>query len=700
MKQVLQSLKDGSTNLLELPEPNIGPNEILISTIFSLISSGTERMLVQFGKSNLFDKALSQPEKIQQVFDKARTDGIFTTIGAVKSKLDELIPLGYCNVGYVVGIGSQVSDFRIGERVASSGPHAEVFSISQNLCASVPNEVSNEEALFTVLGAIGLQGIRLAKPSFGETFLVSGLGLIGFLTAQLLLAQGCNVIALDTDPSKVSLAKSLGINALALSSDVNAVDWCLQQTNLLGVDGALITAATKSSAPINLAAEMCRQRGRIVQIGLTGINLSRELFYKKELSFQVSCSSGPGKNDKNYENATNDYPIGLVRWSLKRNFNAVLDSFKKGNLNITGLISHRFSLENVQEAYQLLVNSSQIMGIIIEYKNNKSTSLKKVSLNTNKSLEYFDPKDPVLSFVGAGNYAGNVLIPAFKRAGARLYSINSNNGIKPLHLGSKFGFKIASTDTESLLNDDKCNTIVITTRHDSHAYFILKALKSGKNVFVEKPICLNKEELLEINSCYSDKQLLMVGYNRRFSPLIVDLKNQLDKIDDKKSFIYTCNAGEIACDHWTQDPMIGGGRLLGEACHFVDLIRFLVNRPIENLTVTYAKDSKPCPDTFTIQMRFIDGSIGNINYFANGSRLFPKERLEVFSSGKIFCLNNFQKLKAWGVPGFNTKRLLKQDKGQNRCAKSFIEAIKNGGPPPIPIEEIFEVHSFLLDVIN
>ena len=698
MKQLLQSLATGASDLPELPSPAVGRGQLLIRSMCSLVSAGTERMLVDFGKANWIDKARQQPDKVQQVLEKACTDGLFTTLDAVRSKLDQPLPLGYCNVGTVVAVGAGVVGVQVGDRVASNGPHAELVAVPQHLCASIPAAVSDESAAFTVLASIGLQGIRLANPTLGETFVVSGLGLIGLLTGQLLAAQGCRVLGLDPDPSKCALAESLGITALHLASGADPVAWCLDHTYGIGVDGVLITAATSSTEPVHVAAQACRQRGRIVLVGVTGLELRRDLFYKKELSFQVSCSYGPGRYDPGYEQQGHDYPIGFVRWTEQRNFQAVLHALASGALRTELLISHRFPIQRASEAYELLSSSEPSLGILLRYPETADPEQRVIQLPA--AAESVAASQPLLSVIGSGNYASRMLIPAFAEAGAQFHTLAASSGIGSVHVGSKFGFRQASTDIPALLADARANSVVIATRHDSHAALVIQVLEAGKHAFVEKPLCLSGDELTAIEAAYTGQVLLMVGFNRRFAPLLLDLQQQLARLQGPKAFVYTCNAGSIPADHWTQDPTVGGGRLLGEACHFVDLLRYLAASPIEDLQLINAADRKPCPDTFSLQIRFADGSIGTVHYFANGSKAFPKERLEVFAAGKVLQLDNYRKLQAWGIPGFRTRRRFSQDKGQLACCAAFLKAIETGGPPPIPAEQIFEVQRWLVKVLS
>ena len=474
------------------------------------------------------------------------------------------------------------------------------FSIPQHLCASIPAAVSDEAASFTVLGSIGLQGIRLAQPTLGETFVVSGLGLIGLLTCQLLVAHGCRVLGLDPDPVKCALAEKLGVSALVLTPGADPVGWCLEHTSGIGVDGVLITASTSSSEPVHVAAQSCRQRGRIVLVGVTGLDLRRDLFYQKELSFQVSCSYGPGRYDPSYEEQGHDYPIGFVRWTEQRNFQAVLHALDTGALCTQSLISHRFSIEQAAAAYELLSSSESSLGILLQYPGTADPLQRQIALHTDPAAEDsppLRPGQPLLGVIGAGNYASRMLIPAFAKAGASFHTLAASSGVGPVYVGRKFGFHQASTDVPGLMGDPNCNAVVIATRHDSHASLVQQALRAGKHVFVEKPLCLTTEELTTIESAHTGEHLLMVGFNRRFAPLVHALEQELQRLSGPKAFVYTCNAGAIPAHHWTQDPILGGGRLLGEACHFVDLLRYLADSPIEDLQLLNIVDSKPCPDT-------------------------------------------------------------------------------------------------------
>jgi len=697
MKQVLQNLKDGTTEVADIPVPRAGRGQLLIRTSHTLVSAGTERMLVDFGKGNLLEKARQQPDKVRMVLDKVRTDGLMPTLEAVRNKLDQPLPMGYCNVGTVQEAGAGAAGFAIGDRVASNGKHAEVVSVPVNLCAKVPDAVSDDEAAFTVLGAIALQGIRLVQPSLGESVVVTGLGLIGLVTVQLLRAHGCRVLGLDFDASKLALAQEFGAEVVNLAAGADPVAAAQSFSRGRGVDAVIVTASTKSSEPMHQAALMCRKRGRIVLVGVTGLELSRADFFEKELTFQVSCSYGPGRYDPNYEEKGQDYPVGFVRWTEQRNFEAVLDMMADGRLDVRPLISHRFRIEEAEKAYAVVGGAEPSLGILLGYPVAPAGSgagdalARTLDLPAPAALAPSVGGAPRVSVIGAGNYAGAVLVPAFQQAGARFRRIASSGGVTSVHLGKKFGFEQATTDTAALLADDGADAVVIATRHDTHAEYVLRALAAGKHVFVEKPLALKVADLERIRDAAASApgRLLMVGFNRRFAPQVQKIKALLAGAPGAKSFVMTVNAGAIPPNHWTQDREVGGGRLVGEGCHFIDLLRFLAGAPIEDQQVL-AMDAGT-RDSFSIALRFADGSLGTIVYLANGSKAFPKERLEVFADGRVLQLDNFRKLTGYGWPGFSKMNLWRQDKGQTGCAKAFVDAMRGGGPSPIPLEELLEV---------
>lgn len=664
--QLIQSLRDGKLELLPVPAsmPS-GGSYCTIRASASLISSGTERMLVSFGKGSPLGKMRQQPDKLLQVLAKATTDGVLVTLEAVRAKLDRPITLGYCHVGIRTDDCS---------RVVSNGPHGEVVRVARCLTAKIPDNVSDTSASFTVLSAIALQGIRLLGTTLGETIVVLGLGLIGQLAVQILKANGCRVVGLDLDPGRVAMAKQWG-----------AEDW----DGSTEVDGVLICAATQSSEPMSQAAKMCRKRGRIVLVGVTGLELSRDDFYKKELSFQVSCSYGPGRYDPVYEDRGIDYPKPYVRWTAQRNFEAVLQLMAEGRLVTEPLITHRFPFDRALEAYEMITNGTPHLGVLLEYPDAPSmeATIQVAARQPGRAGA------AVVAFLGAGNYATRVLMPAVKAAKARLRTVCASGGTSAALAARQFGFEQASCDRAAVLGDAETTVVFIATRHDSHAKLALDALAAGKHVFVEKPLALKAEDLdaLETALETAPQLQLMVGFNRRFAPLVMEMVTHLRRAGGRKAIVITVNAGAIPREHWTQDPELGGGRIAGEACHFLDLARFLADSPIKDLQVVRAED-----DTASMQVAFADGSFATILYLANGSKKFPKERVEVFWAGRILQLDNFRVLKGFGVPGFSSKSLWKQDKGQEECVRRFLVAVEKGAVSPIPIGEIFEVSRWVL----
>ncbi len=697
MRQIVQHMGSGLTEVLEAPMPTAQSGALLIQTTRSLISAGTERMLVGFGKAGWIDKARQQPDKVKMVLEKVQTDGLMTTVEAVRSKLAQPLPLGYCNVGVVDHVGAGVEGFSVGDRVVSNGPHADVVRVPRNLCARIPDGVDDESASFVVLASIGLQGIRLAQPTLGEAFVVTGVGLIGLLTVQLLRAHGCRVLAIDFDDSKLALARQYGAETCNPGRGEDPVSAGIAFSREQGVDGVIITASTHSNEPVTQAARMSRKRGRIVLVGVTGLELSRTDFYEKELTFQVSCSYGPGRYDPSYEERGQDYPVGFVRWTEQRNFEAVLDMLASGQLDVKPLITHRVAFEEAQRAYKTLTEDKSALGIVLQYESPMAErAVRTVALG---APVHYEAHRPVLGFVGAGNYASRMLIPAFKSTGAQFHTIVTSGGINGVVHGVRGGFTEASTDFSALLDNDVVNTIAIVTRHDSHASFVTQALKAGKSVFVEKPLAIDHAQLIEVREAYEQAHQagpgpqLMVGFNRRFAPQVQKMKTLLASVREPKSFIMTMNAGAIPASHWTQDVFVGGGRIIGEACHFIDLMRFFTGSPIVSLQVRRMGEAPGVDvteDKASITLGFADGSFGTVMYLANGAASVPNERFEVFSAGRVLQLDNFRKLKGYGWTGFDKLNLWKQDKGQKACAEAFLRAVETG-VPAIPPEEIFEV---------
>lgn len=705
MKQILQSLSSGETSLTDVPCPQLKSGSVLIATSKSLLSVGTERMLVNFGKASMMNKALQQPDKVKMVLSKTKTDGIIATYDSVRSKLDQPIPLGYCNAGVV--LDSLIDDFSIGERVVSNGSHAEIVRVSKNLCAKIPDNVDDDSASFTVLGAVGLQGIRLMKPTLGECFVVTGLGLIGLMSVQILIANGCRVLAIDHNSERCEIAKSYGAQTVNLSKNENPIEVSQIFSRGQGVDGVLITASSDSNEIVHQAAKMCRIRGRVVLVGVVGLKLNRDDFYQKEISFQVSCSYGPGRYDSFYEDKGNDYPLGFVRWTEKRNFEAVLDMMSSGSLNVSSLITNRYKIDNAIDAYEKL-NSSDSLGILLEYPNQSNNELLSKSIVINKKNPEYQAHDVVIGFIGAGNYASRVLIPAFHDSGSKLEMLASSGGISGLHHGKKSNFQITTTDLNEIWNSENINTVVIATRHNLHTTQVIQSFKSGKNVFVEKPLALKLDDLKLIDLAYkkankSHSIRLMIGFNRRFAPHIMKMKELLDAKNSPKSVIITVNAGSIPSDHWVQDKDIGGGRIIGEGCHFIDLLCHLIGKNPTNYSATMIGSAPGIDireDKANIVINFEDGSFGTIHYLANGGGSFPKERIEVFCDNGVLQLDNYRFLRGYDWKGFNQMRLFKQDKGQKACAKAFVDSIKNGRPSPIPYNELYLSSKIAIDISN
>lgn len=707
MKQVLQNLRDGDTVLETVPVPIPGANEVLIRSACSLVSAGTEKMLVDFGKASLLDKARSQPDKVRMVFDKLRSDGIVNTVKAVQKKLAEPIPLGYCNVGQVVEIGGRVSRFAVGDWVVSNGHHAEYVSVGENLCAKLPAGVVMEQAAFTVLGAIAMQGIRLANPTLGETVVVYGLGLIGQIAARLLRANGCRVLGFDVNAQRVALAAAQGVEAHVLAGDSDAVNVAMAYTGNVGVDAVLVTASTSSDELMHDAASMCRKRGRIVLVGVTGLNLRRDDFYQKELSFQVSCSYGPGRYDANYEVKGQDYPLAFVRWTEQRNFEAILDLLQRGLLQLGDLITHRYAFDDAVDAYAAL-SSGQSLGILLQYADHdaaagevgvspaqRHVAIAHIDARHGKATEApRDSRAARVAFIGAGNYATSQLLPAFKNTPAALHTVVSQKGISAVRLAKQFGVAKARTSVDDVFVDDSIDTLVISTRHDTHAAFVVRAIEAGKHVFVEKPLCLTADELAEIDAAriaYRFDGQLTVGFNRRFAPLVQQMQKRLAPLHGPRQINILVNALAIDSSHWTQDVHTGGGRIIGEACHFIDLARFLAASPIASVHASAGSSSAKISDNCAITLTFDNGSIASISYFSGGHRGYAKETVSVFCEGKVLHLDNYRMLRGEGWKDLRKLRSFRQDKGQQAFVSAFVAAIRDGGPAPISYGQIKEV---------
>lgn len=695
MRQVLQHIRTGEIEVAEVPCPQVRPGHLLIQSRATLISAGTERMLVEFGKGSLIAKARSQPDRVKQVLDKIKSDGLLPTLEAVFSRLDEPLPLGYCNAGTVLEVGEGIRGFNVGDRVVSNGPHAEVVCVPQNLCARIPDEVDDKQAVHTVLASVGLQGIRLLNPTLGETVAVTGLGLIGSTIVQLLTANGCSVLGIDIDPARLELARKFGAQTVDASAGADPVASAMAFSHGRGVDGVIIAASAQTDDIVKQAASMCRKRGRIVLVGSVGLALRRSDFYKKELSFQVSCSYGPGRYDAAYEDGGHDYPVGFVRWTEQRNFEAVLALLAAGRLDMSPLISEYVEQARATTAYDTLMERRDVLGIILTYPEGEPSRKTTITLGEDGKRRAASDQ-VVVGVIGAGNFSRLTALPCLRKTNARLACIADVDSVSGAHAGGKFGFERTTTDSRTLLSDPQINTVFVLTRHNVHAKMVTDALEAGKHVFVEKPLCLDLAELQQVRAAYDragDRQLL-VGFNRRFSPHALKVKALLEGRAEPICMSMMVNAGEVPPDSWVHDLQVGGGRIIGEGCHWVDLMMFLVGAPVVRVSSTVIGESPALPvreDKVTITLTFGDGSIGTLHYFGNGHKSYPKETLEVFSDGRTLRLDNFRVLRGYGWPGFSKMKLTRMDKGHVEEFRRFVEAVAGGGPSVIPFADLDNV---------
>jgi predicted dehydrogenase len=687
MKQIIQHLNGGETTLIEVPVPVVKDGHVLIRSGCSLVSKGTESMLVSFGKASWLNKARQQPQQVRAVLDKVRTDGLIPTLDAVKSKINKPVPLGYSNAGIVMAVGAGVTGFKAGDRVASNGYHAEIVQVPQHLCAKVPDTVSDDTAAFTVVGAIALQGIRLMQPSFGETVVVFGLGLIGQLAVQLLLANGCRVVGIDTDEHKCSLAAAAGAIVICNASAEQVAERVTDLTN--NVDAVLITAAAKDDRIISDAAQMSRKRGRIVLVGVVNLDLNRADFYEKELSFQVSCSYGPGRYDYQYEQNSVDYPIGFVRWTAQRNFEAVLQAMAAGSLRTDRLITRTLPLHEYAKVYDTVADPQDIATLFTydQHINQSHT----VQLRADKSTA-----GGAIAIIGAGNFTAKVVLPMLKKAGADIAAIASENGLSAVQIAKQYNIPRALTDTELIWNDKGIGTVVIATRHNTHASLSIRALQSGKHVFVEKPLALTSGELNAVKAAYEQSgRTLDIGFNRRHAPLAQRMK-KLIGAEALVNIVITVNAGKIPANSWLNDTEVSGGRIIGEACHFIDLACFLSGAQVTAVCTNALQGSE---SDLTILLQLSTGSTASINYFSNGHKAYNKERVEVYSAGRTLILENWKQLTGYGFKGFSSASSV-QDKGHARQFALLYHPKERGGQSLIPFVQIYNVSAAAIAAVQ
>ncbi|MEK6283076.1 MAG: bi-domain-containing oxidoreductase [Acidobacteriota bacterium] len=708
MKQVLQNRKSGKVAVGEVPIPVAQPGRVLVRTVASLISSGTEKASVESARKSLVQEARERPDLVKAVIDRARTEGLRNTFNAVLGKLASSQALGYSASGIVIEVGKDVTDFATGDRVACAGvgfaSHAEVLSVPKNLCVPLPDNVSFDAGAFGTLGAIALQGVRLAAPTLGESAVVIGLGLVGQLTIQLLKANGCRVFGIDLDQARIDLALKLGADAGLISKDPSrdssdgiskeetkraVLNW----TGGRGADAVLITAATDSNQPIELAGDISRMKGRVVVVGMTGLTVPRASYFARELSLQISMSYGPGRYDPNYEERGNDYPFGYVRWTEKRNIEAFLNLVGEQRISVDALITHRFEIEDAERAYELLMGQSgePYLGVLLHYEPDRELT---------RTVEFAEHTKPIaaqeksvrLGVIGAGGYVTGMLLPQFKSAGVELISVATASGVTALDAGKKFGFKRAVSDSSEVIGDASVNLVVIGTRHDSHAKLAVEALERNKHVFVEKPLALNEEELNKVlDAAARSRGQLMVGFNRRFSTLARSAKQFFGGRRAPLSILYRVNAGRIPAEHWVQNATQGGGRIVGEVCHFIDLMQFWTESPPVSVfaeSVAANEHQVINHDSVFITLRFADGSNGCVAYLAEGDKSLQKERVEIFGEGKTFVIDDFRQATAHRN-GREEKIVLRaQDKGQGEEVKAVCAVVLEGSPAPITLAEL------------
>jgi predicted dehydrogenase/threonine dehydrogenase-like Zn-dependent dehydrogenase len=703
MKQLLQNINSGETVIVDVPIPQVQPGMALVRTQASLVSAGTERMLVEFAGKSLLGKALSRPDLVRQMADKARREGVLSTVEAAFNRLDQPMPLGYSSSGVIELIGEGLQGFKVGDNVACAGGgyavHAEYALVPHNLLTLLPQQVDFDSAAFTTLGAIALHGFRLSASQLGETVGVVGLGLLGLLVVEIACAAGCQVFGVDLDETRVKLASQMGATAVLRPQAVEASQ---AFSHGRGLDNILICADTPSDDPVELAGEIARDRGHVVAIGAVGLTLPRKIYYQKELSFINSRSYGPGRYDPAYEEAGQDYPIGYVRWSEGRNMEAFVDLLAERRVDVKPLITHRFPIEKAPEAYDLITGKTNqpFLGVLLTY---PETNQSKVKLNiTNEpvkktSLPLTGVNAVRLGVLGAGNFANAVMLPALKKIPAlELVSIASGSGFHAQFASNKFGFKYTAANEKEILQDPEVNTISILTRHHLHAEQVVRALQAGKHVFCEKPLATTPEQLNQVKQQLlkgNNSPMLMVGFNRRFAPLARKLYEFIKLRGEPLVVTYRINAGSIPLTHWVQDPIQGGGRIIGEGCHFVDFLTFLVGTaPTSVTSQSLPDDSRYREDNVVMTFTFPEGSVGSVVYLANGDKAFPKERIEVFVGGKVAVLEDFRSLE---LVSDGKRRVvhsrLRQDKGHRAEWEAFSAAIIAGGPPPIPYEHLFGV---------
>jgi predicted dehydrogenase/threonine dehydrogenase-like Zn-dependent dehydrogenase len=717
VKQVLQHLRTGEITVADVPAPQLLPGCVLVRIAASLVSAGTERASSEFASKNLFQKARARPDLVRDVLSKIRRDGLLSAVEAVRSRLEHLASLGYSSAGTVIGVGEGIRDIATGDRVACAGAgyavHAEAACIPRLLLARIPEgaSVSFDEAAFTTVGAIALHGVRTADVKLGDVVAVIGLGLLGQITVQLLKAAGCRVLGMDIAADRSDLARRLGAD-VTCTAGADLQNLCLQQTRGFGVDAVLITAETPSSEPVNLAARLARDRAVVVAVGTVGMEIERRIYYEKELEFRVSRSYGPGRYDSAYEQKGRDYPIGHVRWTETRNMESFLQLLSDRNLDVNSLITHRFSIEDVPRAYDMISGKTHepFLGVLITYPEQSHFS-QRVQVAPDLATRSPDAADKILKIgvIGAGSFATSTLLPAIQQVnGVELVAVCSATGASSRSAADKFRFRYCTTDDNELVHDPTINTVAVATRHHLHARQVLAALAAGKHVFCEKPLCLREEDLAEIVRVYSGRpegkarSVLMVGFNRRFSPLAIRMSSFLGELGEPLAMHYRVNAGFLPPDHWVHDPEEGGGRILGEVCHFVDFLSYLAgSQPVEVSARGVADAGRYSGDNVLVSLQFANGSVGTISYLATGDKVYSKERIEVFGGGAVATLEDFRRLELvrHGRQQTITSRW-RQDKGHHGEWDALAACVCAGHPAPIPFEDIVSTTLTTLKIVQ
>lgn len=689
MKQILQNVKTGAVAVAEVPTPVARPGFVLVRSAASLISAGTERSTVEAGQKSLVGRAIEQPALVKKVIDKARNEGVVATFDAVRSKLGSLSALGYSAAGVVVDGGGDTTGFRVGDRVACAGvgyaSHAEVLSVPKNLCVRLPAEVTFDAGAFGTVGAIALQGVRLAEPTLGESVVVIGLGLIGQLAVQLLNANGCRVFGIDLDEEKIQLAKRLGAEE-GCGPNEEVKGRVLEWSRGRGADAVLITAGTSSNEPVELAGEISRAKGRVIVVGAVGLNLPRKPYYDRELTFRISMSYGPGRYDREYEERGHDYPIGYVRWTEGRNIEAFLDMVARGRVDVEPLITHRFKIDEGDRAYELITSDQPYLGVLLQY----DTERKVESRITLPKTANIAAKAVRIGLIGAGDYAKSMLLPNFKTFGAEFQSIATASGVTARAVGEQYGFRFCVSGADEVISDAEANLIVIATRPASHGDLARRALAAGKHVFVEKPLAVTEDELDSVLGAAASGGQLMVGFNRRFSPLAREARDFFKGRQTPLSINYRVNAGRFSPNHWVQDPA-EGGRIIGEVCHFVDFVHFLTGSLTTRVfaeSIASRNAEATDEDSVFITLRLADGSNASIAYLAEGDKALAKERIEVFGSGRSLVIDDFRSGTVYENGREKTRKLREQDKGQRDEIKAVMSVVIEGTPAPISIEDL------------